>query len=263
MKPGLLVCVGVVVALNCAGADKNLDRVPPGVRKMAERLQQIIRAEDPMNNPFRNRERAAILEEAVRKEKEPGLIWEKLPRLAEEQLNAGNPVGALESLRRFDELTITLKQGLGPRQQQMLMHLQAVSYLRLGEQQNCLTNHTIESCLLPIRSLGVYGRQEASREAIKVLTETLRRFRNDLKGVWLLNLAYMTLGEYPDKVPPQWLIPPKAFESDYDIKRFVDVSSGAALDLHGWAGGCVLEDFDDDGFLDLMFTIWEVGTQLR
>lgn len=39
----------------------------------------------------------------------------------------------------------------------------------------------------------------------------------------------MTTGEYPDKVPPQRLIPPRVFDSDYDIKRFMDVSSGADL----------------------------------
>jgi hypothetical protein len=230
---------------------------------MAERLQRIIQAEDPMSNVFRNRERAALLEEAIRNEKETGMVWEKLPRLAEEQLNAGNPLGALESLNRFDELTVALNQTLGPRERQMLLHRRALCHLRLGEQQNCLTNHTIESCLLPIRSLGVYGRQEGPREAIRVLSKTLQQFRSDLKGVWLLNLAYMTLGEYPDKVPPQWLVPPRVFESDYDLKRFVDVSSGADLDLHGWAGGCVVEDFDDDGFLDVMVSSWDPRTQLR
>ena len=189
LKRGLVIGALLAAVLNGHCADSGAGRVLPGVRKMAERLQRIVQAEDPMSNSFRNRERAAILEEAVNKEKEPGLVWEKLPRLAEEQLNAGKPLAALESLRRFDELTVALKEGLGPRQQQMLLHLRAVCYLRLGEQQNCLTNHTIESCLVPIRSLGVYGRQEGPREAIKVLTESLRRFRSDLKGVWLLNLA--------------------------------------------------------------------------
>src|SRR6516165_4100395 len=29
---------------------------------------------------------------------------------------------------------------------------------------------------------------------------------------WLMNIAYMTLGEYPQQVPPQWLIPPEALK---------------------------------------------------
>lgn len=89
----------LIVTLPCVSAERTSHRVSPGVRKMAERLQQIVQAEDPMNNAFRNRERVTILEEAVRNEKEPGLVWEKLPRLAEEQMDAGNLAGALESLR--------------------------------------------------------------------------------------------------------------------------------------------------------------------
>jgi len=263
MKYCLLIGIGLAVALNCAAADQGSEKVSPGVGKMAERLQQIIRAEDPMSNPFRNRERAAILEELIRQEKELGFVWEKLPRLADEQLRAGYPLSALESYRRFDELSAALNQKLDSRQTKMIMHEKALCYLRLGEQQNCLTNHTIESCLLPIRSLGIYGRQEGPRGAITILTEILQRYRNDTRAIWLLNIAYMVVGEYPDKVPRQWLLPPRVFESDYNLKRFADVSSGADLDFHGWAGGCVLEDFDSDGFLDLMISSWEIRTQMR
>jgi len=109
----------------------------------------------------------------------------------------------------------------------------------------------------------VYRRQEGPREAIKILTECLRTYKADFKAIWLLNIAYMVLGEYPDKVPEQWRMPARLFESDYDIKQFRDVSSGAGLDLPGWAGGCVIEDFDDDGFLDVMISNWEARSQLR
>ena len=263
MKRVLLLCGCLLAGLTAPGADTPAHRVMPGVQKMAERLQRIITAEDPMANEFRSRERAAVLEERARQEKDLGTLWKNLPTLAEEQLNAGRPLDALESLRRFDEITTEKKQPVGPRERQQLLHLKAVCNLRLGEQQNCLTNHTIESCVLPIGRLGVYGRQEGPREAINILTNTLRRYSNDLKALWLLNIAYMVVGEYPDRVPPQWLVPPRVFESEYDIKHFTDVSSGAGLDLPGWAGGCVVEDFDGDGFLDVMISSWEIHTQLR
>ena len=44
-------------------------------------------------------------------------------------------------------------------------------------------------------------------------------------------LAYMTLGEYPQHVPKQWLIPQKAFESEYELDRFYDVSGPLGLDV--------------------------------
>ena len=34
-----------------------------------------------------------------------------------------------------------------------------------------------------------------------------RHSPRDLRVIWLLNIAYMTLGEHPEKVPPQYLIP--------------------------------------------------------
>ena len=261
---GMLCLWGCVGACSLRGAENTSD-VPakPGVRKMAERLQGIINAGDPMNNPFRNHERAALMAATIAKEMDLSRVWETLPRLADEQLRAGNPRAALESLARFDHLTATYKQKLTSRQRQTFLHERAVCNLRLGEQQNCLTNHTIASCVFPIRKLGVYQRQEGPREAIRILTNCLTQFPSDLKALWLLNIAYMTLGEYPEKVAPQWLIPPSAFESDYDLKPFVDVASGAGLDIPGWAGGCVLEDFDGDGFLDVMLSSWEIRAQLR
>lgn len=230
---------------------------------MAERLQEIIRKEDVMKNAFRNRERAVILTAAMSSQTNAVKVWEMLPQLADEQLRAGDPRSALASYEKFEQTALALGQTISVKSRQMIQHEKAISYLRIGEQQNCLTNHTIESCLFPIRKLGVYQRQEGPREAIRILTQALQQYRGDLKGIWLLNIAYMTLGEYPEKVPAQWLIPPRVFESEYDIKPFVDVASGAGLDLPGWAGGCVVEDFDGDGYLDIMISSWEIRSQMR
>lgn len=230
---------------------------------MEQRLREIVRTEDVMKNPFRNRERAELLKARIASETDAFRIWQLLPQLADEQLRAGDPRGALATYDRFDQLTASSRLTLEPKHRQMIQHERAVCYLRIGEQENCLTNHTVESCLFPIRQLGVYQRQEGPRAAIRLLTETLQQYRGDLKGVWLLNIAYMVLGEYPDKVPTQWLIPLKKFDSEYDIKPFVDVASGAGIDLPGWAGGCVLEDFDGDGFLDVLLSSWEIRTQMR
>ena len=228
---------------------------------MAARLQEIVRTEDVMKNSFRNRERAAVIKSEIAAETDSVKRWLLLPRLADEELRAGDLADALASYEKFERGADAVGQTIQSKQQMMLQHEKAICHLRIGEQQNCLTNHTIESCLFPIRKLGVYQRQEGPREAIRILTETLQQFRGDLKGIWLLNIAYMTLGEYPEKVPPQWVIPPRVFESEYDIKPFVDVASGAGLDIPGWAGGCVVDDFDGDGFLDVMLSSWEIRSR--
>src|ERR1051325_768311 len=89
------------------------------------------------------------------------------------------------------------------------------------------------------------------------------RAPDDLSARWLLNIAYMTLGEYPDKVPPKWLIPPKTFASDYDIKRFHDVPGPLGLDVTRLSSGCIVDDFDNDGFLDVMISSFGLRDQLQ
>ena len=61
----------------------------------------------------------------------------------------------------------------------------------------------------------------------------LAEYPNDFSTRWLLNIAHMTLGEYPDKVNPQYLIPPEKFASEYDLPRFLDVSDGLGIDVVG------------------------------
>ena len=73
----------------------------------------------------------------------------------------------------------------------------------------------------------------------------------------------MTLGEYPDQVPQQWRIPPEVFKSDYDIKRFPDVAGQLGLDMDDYAGGVVMDDFDNDGFLDLMVSSYGSDSGMR
>ena len=78
----------------------------------------------------------------------------------------------------------------------------------------------------------------------------------DLRVRWLLNLAYMTLGEYPEKVPLQYLIPLDTFDSKVDVGRFQNVAPLVGLTSRGpnQAGGSVFDDFTGDGLPDLFVT---------
>src|SRR6266851_2003324 len=137
----------------------------------------------------------------------------------------------------------------------------------LGEIQNCATNHNAESCLFPIQGGGVHRQRLGATEAAKLYAELLSDPRTDAENSlsyrWLLNLSYMTLGKYPDAVPRRWLIPPEAFRSDYDIGRFQDVAAEKGVAEFGVAGGVILEDFDNDGHLDLMISHMGVRDQLE
>ena len=108
--------------------------VKPGVRKMEQRLREIVRTEDVMKNPFRNRERAELLKARIASETDAFRIWQLLPQLADEQLKAGDPRGALATYDRFDQLTASSRLTLEPKHRQMIQHERAVCYLRIGEQ---------------------------------------------------------------------------------------------------------------------------------
>jgi len=138
-----------------------------------------------------------------------------------------------------------------------------LAYLRLGEQENCLLNHTADSCLLPIQKGGVHQLQAGSRSALGIFESMLSQQPTDLGARWLLNIAAMTVGDYPEKVPPQFLIPPSAFASEYPMPRFPDVAAATGLDVDGLAGGCITEDFDGDDLLDVLASSWSMEGQLR
>src|SRR5207253_621928 len=128
----------------------------------------------------------------------------------------------------------------------IVRELLAISYLRLGE-----ADSSADSCLLLVNSSSANINKSAFAAAIKEYTDILKDFPDDLTNRWLLNIAYMKAGDYPKEVPKRWLIPPEAFKSDYDIKRFDDIAPALGLDVMRRAGGVILEDFDGDGYIDV------------
>jgi hypothetical protein len=69
----------------------------------------------------------------------------------------------------------------------------------------------------------------------------------------------MTLGEYPERVPSQQLIPLKSFQSEFDVGRFVDIAPKLGINRLNMAGGAIMDDFDNDGLLDLVTTTMDEG----
>ena len=141
----------------------------------------------------------------------------------------------------------------------------ALSYLRLGERNNCISNHSMGSCIFPIRGDGVYLDPAASLKSIGLYEQLLRENPDNLESRWLLNLAYMTLGEYPGKVPSAWLI--KGLDTDtssYTVKPFRDMAGGLKLSTNrNMSGGIIIDDFNNDGYLDMVTSCWGLGESMH
>ena len=139
-----------------------------------------------------------------------------------------------------------------------IIYCQGVTALRRGENENCIMCRGESSCILPIASSAVHTNPIGSRTAIRHFKEYLGMFPDDLEIRWLLNIAHMTLGEYPDKVDPKYLISIDPFvKSEFDIGRFRDVAHTAKVNRLNQAGGAIMDDFDNDGRLDLVATTFD------
>jgi len=235
---------------------------PESTKRMVERLAAISRDVDPFLVPYFNGKAAYRILKRLAEAQNPGeraaIQW----RYALTLLNDGS---SEEAVKALDELERMLAQNsLSPKQEDLtkIRLLRAIAWLRVGEQENCLDNHNAESCLLPIQGGGVHKLTRGSRNAVQVLQGILDTDPSPY-AIWLYNIAYMTLGEYPDRVPEQWRVPPEVFKSDYDIKRFPDVAGQLGLDMDDYAGGVVMDDFDNDGFLDLMISSTGLDSSMR
>jgi len=127
------------------------------------------------------------------------------------------------------------------------------AYLHLSEMENGTYHSAGTQGIFPPQTPGEhYTRQEESRAAIQYFSRSLESDPDDYQVRWLLNVAYATLGEYPDKVPASWLIPPSVFQSSENVGQFKDIAGTAGIDAFLDAGGVVVDDFDNDGLLDIV-----------
>jgi VCBS repeat protein len=153
----------------------------------------------------------------------------------------------------------------------------ALSYMRDAEAENCLAaladpehhEHALHDpasyCSLPVRR--THDKQDASRKAARTLERLLDRYGAEGSDArlyrWLLNFSYMTVGGYPAEVPARYRIETPFMDAFYgreaarrqqlhaDLK-FVDRARELGVDNFGTGRGAAVEDFDGDGWLDLV-----------
>ena len=231
-----------------------------GTRRMGERLRALNAAAKPGVNPFLNRERAAQIKDTLPRITDPLDRMLATTQMGDELLRAGRIQEAIDTVAPLLNLPAGTPYAPPPADTREFLGL---CYLRMGETANCIHDHTVESCLLPIRGGGLHANKEGSRKALEEFAQVLRIKPDDLGTRWLYNLAAMTLGEYPDKVPPEWRIPQEIFKPEADIGRFNDVAPKAGVDVRQHAGGAIMDDFDGDGLLDLMMSSMGLEDPLR
>jgi hypothetical protein len=129
--------------------------------------------------------------------------------------------------------------------------------LHLAEMENGVyTDSGTLDIFPPQKTDAHYEKQDNAKLALQYFQTYLEKVPNDYEVRWQLNLAYMMVGGYPAQVPQKYLIPPSAFSSKEDIGRFKDVSAAAGLNSFTQAGGMLVDDFENNGLLDIVTTSW-------
>ncbi len=215
--------------------------------------------------------------------------WHMYYTSGKAEVRLGNLEAGIERLKMalslasqfdFNEDPIALSNPASPAEGDLNQHYRnqtrfylAVAQLRLAETQNCCAQNNAESCIVPIRGRGLHTRKEGSREAMRYFLEILRDAPQDADthttvevieaSRWLLNVACMTLGEWPDGVPEEYRVSPDFFASPEGFPRFNNVMPDLQLDTFNLCGGAIVDDFDGDGYLDIVTSTWDTQGSMK
>lgn len=223
-----------------------------------EMLEILEKTKIQISNP-----RNAFAPEAKLKYIDSVFLAEKQPTL--NKLKVVEKASYLLELGREDEVIQLLEpivKGSVSYESEKASKLLALAYLRAGERANCISNHAAESCIMPLKSLGIHRDTTGSSKAIRIYETLLKKYPLDLESRWLLNIAYMTLGKYPDKVPSSFLIPGME-GGHYQINPFLDIAASLQLNINNMGGGTITDDFDNDGYLDIVTSGWGLSEPMH
>jgi tetratricopeptide (TPR) repeat protein len=126
------------------------------------------------------------------------------------------------------------------------------AYVHKAEIGNRVYTEPGDRCLLSPRPGPPLASTEDFSAGEQRLLSLLDKNPDDLEIKWLLNAAHMATGGYPARVPSRHVIPTENFASAEDVGRFVDVAAAAGVNSFSMAGGVIVDDFDNDGRLDIM-----------
>ena len=171
----------------------------------------------------------------------------------------GNMEAAIENFQAAYQIAVA--HGLKATELDLEAKL-GIAHLHRGEVENRVNNQA-KSSIFPLSPQARHKLASSSENAIKHFRKYLDQKPNDLEVKWLLNIAYIYLGKYPHGVPKEHLISPAAFKSKEDIGRFVDVAPSLGLDTFSMSGGTIMDDFDNDGCLDVVFSSRDLCAPLQ
>jgi tetratricopeptide (TPR) repeat protein len=259
---GLAANSGSVTALDARGSVKFMLGVD-GLSEADSALDQFTKPTDWNQDPVLicNARKASLAamessieaflspaNESARAARPPFDIVQAHVGLAQLYTYEGRMEPAVEQFSRAYQLAVATVAAAGTYLDEAL----GIAYLHKAEMDSGVLRSPGELCLLPMAPGRAYAKTADSERAVEHFRRYLKERPDELEVKWLLNLAYMAVGGYPDKVPREHLIPSAALASAEDVGRFRDVAPEAGLASVGSAGGAIVDDFDNDGHFDVV-----------
>ena len=175
----------------------------------------------------------------------------------------GDMAGSIRAFEAIGERLVADPSPMARGRLGMALEALGILNLRRGELDNCVMHHNREMCLFPLSRAARHQSGDGAQQAVAYFTRYLELEPENLEVRWLLNVAAMTVGTYPEGVPERFRIGPAAFASAEDPGRFWDVAGPAGLARTDNAGGTIADDFDGDGFLDIALSSRDPCEPLR
>jgi len=220
-------------------------------KKMIDYLENMrLRLNNPYNS-FAAEAKIKYCDSLMPLTKDPTANLNLVFRKANALLEAGREQDAVTL---FDRIATFVKDV--PASRKAVIPMLALAYMRLAERTNCINNHSAESCIMPIQGKGVHKDKSPAEKAIMLFEMALKDDPTNLDSRWLLNIAYMLTGAYPAKVPKAFLIPGLDARSKVNVAPFKDIAAGLNLDIKNRSGGMIIDDFNNDGNLDMISSAW-------
>lgn len=233
-------------------------------QEMAQLLKEIYNNGDPEELYHWNKRLASLYQSRLLNADQQGAkkmqVWFQY---CTQLLNAGENIACIEEINALLKQQNTTFENLISEQALPVAELLALAHLRLGEVENCRANHNEYSCIVPLKQEAFHKNKAGSEMAVSLYTKILDKFPED-KYKWLLNVAYMTLGQYPDGVPKKYLLPfPNWKMEQKNFKPFKEVALNLGIARNGLSGGVCFDDFNNDGYIDIFTTSYGMLDQCK
>jgi hypothetical protein len=217
---------------------------------MKELLHEIFLKEDPDLNYTRNNLYVSQLEEDIAN----GNTNAKF-ELGIQLVAAGREEEGLETLYNFVINNMGNDTIINAPEAAYIIHWLALAHFRLGEVTNCRENHNQSSCIMPINKQAEHVKPLGSIGAMRLYAKLLEFNPDDAMARWMFNLAAMTVGIPQKDLPEQFRLDFEKFrDKNATFPDFKDVAQGLGIKEPSLFGGAIIEDFNNDGLLDLFDT---------